>query len=539
MTRIDLGLPDSTVLSDDTLTLTSDGDGWSLTYVEVANVHGFSNGLFEFVVTPASASASDRPGSLTTLMVFVVLLLLPGISGHLVRNRLARRAHLVMASLFLLFLVTVLIAPWVSNFSVLLSVHTFVLCLTVLYYPMLRVISVGIFRTAAPTLHRVWARVWARRIQVLYLASTVLFVSTVAKLYEPETGLTVLIRFGDAFEDRVLPSVRAVPRYIEEDSAGYDGQFYAQLATDPFLLDPAIGEALDSPAYRARRILFSWTAYLLGLGQPRWVIHAYAMQYIGVWLLLAWVLCHWFPPRDLRSLCLWSGCMFSHGVVVSVTSALPDGPSMLLLALSVLAIERGRAQRAAGLVGLAGLAKDINLLWSAVLIVPDGLKRYGWRDLCVWGGLVGGPMSVWMLYLLVGDHEFGNFAGLRNFGAPFTGYAEKWSVTLAELRGGTWDSFTRANLYTMIGFTTQAAVLLVVRDWRNPWWRAGAGSVVLMTFLGPAVWEGSPGASTRVLLPMTFAFNAVLPRNYSFWPLFFLGNLSVLAALETLRLPYL
>ena len=528
-------------MSDDTLTLTltSDGDGWSLTFLEVANVHGFSNGLFEFVVVPASARASDRLGGLPTLIVFVVLLVLPRISGGTVRHRLARRAHLVLASPFLLFLVTVLISPWVSDFAVLLSIHTFVFCLAVLYYPMLRVISVGVIRTVAPTLHRVSAGVWARRIQVLYLASTVLFISSVAKLYEPETGLTVLIRFGEAFEDRVLPSVRAVPRFVEEDSAGYDGQFYAQLAVDPFLLDPAIGEALDSPAYRARRILFSWTAYLLGLGQPRWVIHAYAIQYIVVWLLLAWVLCRWFPPRDLQNLCLWFGCMFSHGVVISVIRAVPDGPSMLLLAFSVLALERGRARRAAGLVGLAGLAKDINLLWSAVLIAPDGLKRYGWRDLCIWGGLVGGPVSVWMLYLLVGNHEFGNFAGLRNFGAPFTGYAEKWSVTLALLRDGNWDTFARSNLFTMIGLTTQAVVLLFVRDWRNPWWRAGVGSVVLMTFLGPAVWEGYPGAVTRVLLPMTFAFNAVLPRNHWFWPLFFLGNLSVLSALDALHVPYL
>ena len=294
----------------------------------------------------------------------------------------------------------------------------------------------GVIRTAAPTLRRLWAQVWARRIQVLYLASTVLFISSIAKLYEPETGLTVLIRFGEAFEDRVLPSVRAVPRFVEEDSAGYDGQFYAQLAVDPFLLDPAIGEALDSPAYRARRILFSWTAYLLGLGQPRWVLQAYAIQYGVVWLLLAWVLCRWFPPTDVQSLCLWFGCMFSHGVVISVITAVPDGPGMLLIALSVLAIERGRARRAAGLVGLAGLAKDINLLWSAILIAPDRLKRYGWRDRCVWGVLVGGPLSVWMLYLLVGDHEFGSFVGLRNFGAPFTGYVEKWSVTLVELRDG-------------------------------------------------------------------------------------------------------
>ena len=37
---------------------------------------------------------------------------------------------------------------------------------------------------------------------------------------------------------------------------------------------------------------------------------------------------------------------------------------------------------------------------------------------------------------------------------------------------------------------------------------------------------------------MTFAFNMVLPRNGWFWPLFLVGNLSVIPALETLRVPF-
>ena len=46
------------------------------------------------------------------------------------------------------------------------------------------------------------------------------------------------------------------------------GQFYVQLALDPLLRDPAIEQALDNFPYRSRRILFSWTAFLLDLGQP-------------------------------------------------------------------------------------------------------------------------------------------------------------------------------------------------------------------------------------------------------------------------------
>ena len=537
--RVDLRLPDGAALSQgDSLDITSDGDGWSLTFLEIANIHGFSRGLFEFVIVPASARAPDRVGVLGTLLVFAVLLVLPISSSRILENRVVRAAYVIKASLVLLFLTAILIAPLVSDYAVLLAAHTFGLCAVILYYPALGVAAGTIVPVVLPTLRWAWARVWSRRVELLYGASLVLFIASMAQFHNPETGFTTLIRFGDSFHDRALPAVRAVPHHVVESSGGYDGQFYAQLAVDPLLLDPAIDEALDSPVYRARRILFSWTAFLLGLGQPRLILQAYAIQNALFWVVLAFLLCRWFPPRNFRNFCLWFGCMFSHGVIVSVTAAVPDGPGMLLLALTVLAVERGRTRGAAGLIGLAGLAKDINLLWAVILITPDRMKRSHWRHLFVWGLLVVGPVSVWMLYLWAGNHGFGGFAGLRNFATPFTGYVEKWSVTLSLLREGGWDSFARFSLFALIGFTTQAAVLLILCDWQNPWWRVGMGSVVLMVVLGPAVWEGYPGAATRVLLPMTFAFNAVLPRNRWFWPLFVLGNLMVLPAMQALRVPF-
>ncbi len=537
VTRVDLGLPtDSAQSAGQILTLSSDGDEWLLEFLQISNVHGSSRGAFEFVVAPASASASDRPGGLPSLVLFAVLLMSPAIPGTF-ENRYVRRVHRVLASLFLLFLTTVLIAPWLSDFAVLLAAHTFGLCVAVIYAQTLLFFAIAVVRVARDAIPRIWAQLGRRRILLLYVATVVLFATSIARLYEPENGMTVLIRFGGLLEDQRLPAVRAIPRSIEEGSIGYDGQFYAQLAVDPLLRDPALGEALDAPAYRARRILFSWTAFLLGLGQPRWILQAYAIQYVVFWLLLAWVLCRWFPPTDLRNLARWLGCMFSHGAIISVVAALPDGPGMLLLAASILAIEGGRVRRSAGLIGLAGLGKDINLFSSAVLLAPGSLKRYGGRDLFIWGLLLAGPLALWMLFV-AGRLEFDSIGGGRNFGVPFAGYLENWSLTLAALRDEGWDSYYRLSLYAMIGLTTQTAALLVLRDWRNPWWRAGMGSVVLMAALGPAVWEGVPGAATRVLLPMTFAFNFVLPRNRWFWPLWVLGNLSILPALEILRVPF-
>jgi hypothetical protein len=99
---------------------------------------------------------------------------------------------------------------------------------------------------------------------------------------------------------------------------------------------------MDLPAFRARRILFSWTAYALGLGRPAWIIQVYALQNVVCWLLLAWLLARWIPPDTLRGLALWTACLFSHGLLWSVRFALLGGPSLLLIACAVRAVEASR-----------------------------------------------------------------------------------------------------------------------------------------------------------------------------------------------------
>ena len=226
------------------------------------------------------------------------------------------------------------------------------------------------------------------------------------------------------------------------------------------------------------------------------------------------------------------GCLFGHGTIVSVVRALPDAPSLLLLVLTVIAVERGRPRHAAALVGLAGLAKDSNLLWSTVLLGPARAGAGG-GDRCRQALLVLGPLASWMAYLWMMNHASAGLGGYGNFAAPLTEYVAAWGATLSELeqRGSRLVWF---KLFALISLATQALVLIAVRARDDPWWRAGIASCVLMVFLGPAVWGGHPTAATRVLLPMTVAFNAVLPRNRWFWPLFVLGNLTVVHGLHEL-----
>jgi hypothetical protein len=60
-----------------------------------------------------------------------------------------------------------------------------------------------------------------------------------------------------------------------------------------------------------------------------------------------------------------------------------------------------------------------------------------------------------------------------------------------------------------------------------------------MLAVDAAVWGGYPGAVTRVLLPMTLAFNLLLPSGKAFWPVWTAGNLPVLAGIAELHVPWI
>ena len=86
-------------------------------------------------------------------------------------------------------------------------------------------------------------------------------------------------RRSSAFPTGTIPKrrrIRDMPHYQYPPWASYDGQFYAQRALDPLVARSAdVDRAMDLAPFRARRILFSWTAYVLGLGRPAWILEAY------------------------------------------------------------------------------------------------------------------------------------------------------------------------------------------------------------------------------------------------------------------------
>ena len=54
-------------IGSDRLRVRGEADGWSLHYLEVANVHGFSHGFFSFVIVPSGSDRYDSASAIASL----------------------------------------------------------------------------------------------------------------------------------------------------------------------------------------------------------------------------------------------------------------------------------------------------------------------------------------------------------------------------------------------------------------------------------------------------------------------------------------
>ncbi len=371
-------------------------------------------------------------------------------------------------------------------------------------------------------------------IALAYAASVAGFLWICSLFYLPGKGFTYLIEFGDRDHRSYLPELQAVNHYELPDSSGYDAQHYAQIAMHPSLGDPVLRRAVDNLPYRARRILFCLTAYTLAGGKAVRALHIYALQNIACWLLLAALLLRWFPPNLWQNWVRWAGVLFSFGLCISVRGSLVDGPSLLFIAAGMALAESGRPWLSAAVLGVAGLGRETNILAGVALAPAEGSRR-GWALALGRGALVALPLIAWLgiLWCWLGD---AGGAGARNFAVPGVGYARKW-VDIWRLAATGPGSMAWGSLFVQTALTAQALFFLLRPRWSNPWWRVGAAYAVLMALFGDAVWEGYPGAASRVLLPMTLAFNILVPRGRAWWIALLLGNLSVLVSPDALPLP--
>jgi hypothetical protein len=89
-------------------------------------------------------------------------------------------------------------------------------------------------------------------------------------------------------------------------------------------------------------------------------------------------------------------------------------------------------------------------------------------------------------------------------------------------------------LSAVVAVVSQAIFIVwrIVRGDRSAWAFASGAFIVLLVTAHPVVWDGRPGAFTRVLLPMTIGANVLLARQpRASWMLIVTLNLSVIAGI--------
>lgn len=369
----------------------------------------------------------------------------------------------------------------------------------------------------------------SRRVVLGGLATVLVFVALVARFWHPVYGFTAFFQL-DASNDAVkLAAFKELPVYVYRDTGGYDGLYYAQIALDPSLRDPALPAANDNLSYRARRILPAVVAWVLGAGRPAGVVFAYSVLNIVTWLALAALLWRALPVTDSRGWLAWSGVLFSAGALGSVRLALTDLLAATLLTAAISAAERMRKYAALGSLAAAALSRETSVLGVAGLVKPPWLSLKNAARLAI--AVV--PLLAWIAYirLRLGAAE----AGWGNLDWPIVGFLQKWRDSLAApfRIDDAWLAWT--SLFAVVGLTVQAAYVVLHRAVDHRWWRVGVAFVGLMLCLGTPVWEGFPGAATRVLLPLTVAFNVLAHRARAALVWLLLGNLSVFAGLLALR----
>jgi hypothetical protein len=507
------------------LALSADRVDWSLTYLELATVHGFSHGRIEFAILPRARRFESPHWSLSIALALGLLALRQRVTP--LAYRVLRWTHRLVVVLVLALFGIAMLSSAVSRYRVVFAVHTFFLLVALVYADVLLAaaarISSGllrVIRTAAPVAPHA------------ALVAFILF--SVVQTYRSDTGFTSLIGFGSEFEHRALPALRETPHVVHEGS-GYDGQFYAQLALDPMVRNAVVATAFDAPGYRARRILLPWIAHVAGFGNPYWVLQVYALLNVCSWLALAWLLLRWLPIGAGRSTLAWLACLLGDGLLASLRLSLPDGPSMLALALAVAAIERNRQWIAAALLGLAGLTRETNLVGAAILGPYERPRKRMVVLTAIRAAAVAAPLVLWIVYLWSLGYPSTD-AGTGNIGLPLTGFTNKWTLTIQEWASGS-NPFAHLSLFALIALTTQSVFLATRRDWGNPWWRLGIAYVLFAVVVGDNVWGGHPGAISRIVIPVNIAFNIMLSRMTwtRFAPLWIVGNLNVIVGLDVIR----
>jgi hypothetical protein len=238
--------------------------------------------------------------------------------------------------------------------------------------------------------------------------------------------------------------------------AGYDGQYYAALATDPLLLRPGTRRLLDNPPYRATRVGVPLLAWLLAAGHPGPAIALYQalcwfLTVVGVGIAARWLEERGDSPWWALSLAA------AGGVAASVLRTTPDGAAAALVVASLWLAARDRHAGSLAALCTACLARETSVL-AAVALAWGHLRcrRRGWAAGAA--ALPVGVLLAWQGYLY---HSLGVAfdRGTGNLGLPLAWIPAKLAAMAAGLPDIPWAEAAGVSA-TLVTLAAVAAVVL-------------------------------------------------------------------------------
>lgn len=275
-----------------------------------------------------------------------------------------------------------------------------------------------------------------------------------------------------------------------EEGPGYDGQFFAALADDPFLLRPGAALLYDVPSYRATRVGLPLVAWALAAGNGRLAISVYQLLCWLLGALCVWVVARWLEDEG-RSPWWAVPLVFSGGMVSSIFSSLPDAAACTLMALALWLDGRGR-RGAPGVVAFSALVKDTNLVVAAAFGLAE-LRRRRLRSAAVHLGVPLALVAAWRAWVATRP-GFGELDTNANFGLPFAWLPEKLAMPL--------DALEIAALATVVlSIAAVVALLPGIRGWTAASFTY-AGFALVALFLTRMVYAPTWWNYARVLLPL-------------------------------------
>ena len=312
-------------------------------------------------------------------------------------------------------------------------------------------------------------------------------------LYVLFIGLDMLIH-GHS----LLYYVHIGPRFvlhIPSAAPGYDGQFYYQIARDPF----HASQFLDHPAYRYQRIVYPLLVAILSVGQanliPFMLLLVNFLAIVGGTELIARMLAQqklspWFS--------LAFGLYFGQATAFIFDTTEPF--TYFLVCLGLFLMMRKRPTGAALMMGLAVLSRETAILFPiGYLVVCVYQKR--WPDALRLGLVSIAPTIAWYAVIALLFHS--------------TGVTTAPAFQLVPFRGLFYfsnDPFRFRNLIILMLIPTVLSLFLLVKDalqhhWQNASWLIWLFNLALVICMSPLSYVELVSAgrlSTGLVLAMLF-----------------------------------